>query len=440
MSGIQGPGGTAGRESGARRTRVDTGAEPKGGTRDGGSSPFLSVIMPVHRAADLLPETMGALAASDLPREEWELIAVDDASGDDTPVVAAAFADAVIRLPERPQGPAYARNRGVEVARGDCLVFIDADVRVHPDTLRRIADIFRERPDVDALFGSYDDRPPAPGIVSRFRNVMHHYVHQQNAGEAETFWAGCGAIRREAFEEAGGYDEWRFPRPQIEDIELGRRLRRLGRRILLRPEIQVTHLKRWTFRDVLRTDFAHRGVPWSRLLVQEGSGPGGKALNLRAKEKICTGLAAVAALSVVAVALWRLPGLLRVGAAALGMVAVLNLGFYRALARSGGWWFPFAAFPLHVLYYLTNTVSAVSGWAVHHVLGEPLPSPTVQGFREIGLERWPPVPAPPRTSIWSPGTLRPGTVRRPVPPRREAGVREALVLGEGGGPVEPSAG
>ena len=41
----------------------------------------------------------------------------------------------------------------------------------------------------------------------------------QSAGEAETFWGGCGAIRRQVFLEAGRYDEWSYPRPQIEDVE-----------------------------------------------------------------------------------------------------------------------------------------------------------------------------------------------------------------------------
>jgi glycosyltransferase involved in cell wall biosynthesis len=140
---------------------------------------------------------MDALAASDLPREFWELIVVDDASTDGTAGLAAGYADAVIRLTGRPSGPSYARNRGAEVARGEVLVFVDADVCVHRDTLRRFAWVFVDEPGVDAAFGSYDDQPPAPGLVSQYRNLLHHHIHQQSAGEAETFWAGCGAVRRQ---------------------------------------------------------------------------------------------------------------------------------------------------------------------------------------------------------------------------------------------------
>jgi hypothetical protein len=72
--------------------------------------------------------------------------------------------------------------------------------------------------------------------VSQYRNLLHHFVHSQSAGEAETFWGGCGAIRRDVFIEAGRYDEWSYPRPQIEDVELGHRVRSLGHRIILRPD------------------------------------------------------------------------------------------------------------------------------------------------------------------------------------------------------------
>ena len=157
-----------------------------------GGSITLSVIVPVHQASSILADTLDALASSDFPRERWELIVVDDASTDDSSLIGARYADTIVRLPGRPKGPAYARNRGFEVARGEIVVFIDSDVRVHPDTLSGFAECFEREPEVAAVFGSYDDDPPAPGIVSQYRNLLHHYVHQQSAGDAETFWAGCG--------------------------------------------------------------------------------------------------------------------------------------------------------------------------------------------------------------------------------------------------------
>lgn len=363
--------------------------------------PFLSVVVPARDAADQLAETLPALADSDLPRDRWELVVVDDASDDETPLVAASWADTVVRLPPPARGPAYARNRGFESARGDCVVFVDADVRVHADTLRLFAETFRDHPDVGAVFGSYDDRPSAPGLVSQFRNLMHHHFHQENAGEAETFWAGCGAVRSEVFRRAGMYDEWHYAEPQIEDIELGRRIRRLGHRILLRPDIQGTHLKRWTLGGMLKTDLLKRGVPWTRLLIQEGSGAATRALNLRTSQKVATvavaaGLAAAAAVPVVGEGwpLW-------ISAAALAVVIVGNVRFYTRLARVHGLLFPLACLPLHCLYYVTSAVSAATGWISHHLVGPPAPSPAAAAFREVGLETWPPVPDRPDLSLWT---------------------------------------
>jgi len=132
----------------------------------------------------------------------------------------------VIALAER-HGPAYARNRGAELARGDILFFVDADVVLAADATAQVRDAFREDPQLAAVFGSYDDAPAATNFLSRYKNLLHHHVHQTSRADASTFWAGCGAIRAAMLARAGGFDE-SFRRPSIEDIELGRRLRRAG--------------------------------------------------------------------------------------------------------------------------------------------------------------------------------------------------------------------
>jgi GT2 family glycosyltransferase len=186
-------------------------------------------------------------------------------------------------------GPAAARNAGAARASADVLAFVDADVVVHADLFVRMREVFAADPGLTAVFGSYDDAPEAPGVVSGFRNLLHHHVHQSSRGPVETFWAGVGAIRREAFARAGGFDERRYPVSSIEDIELGMRLARNGARIELDPRLQGTHLKRWTLASMARTDFARRGVPWVRLLVQRRSAP--TMLNLGWRHRASTAAA-----------------------------------------------------------------------------------------------------------------------------------------------------
>ncbi len=364
---------------------------------------FLSVIVPAHKAAGLLPRTLGALRSSDLSRDQWELIVVDDTSPDETSQIAARYADTVVTLPGGPYGPAYARNRGFEVSRGEVIVFIDSDCVVHPDTLSRFVDRFRSDPSVGAVFGSYDNRPTAPGLMSQYRNLMHHYVHHRNAGDVETFWAGAGGVRRQVFADAGMYDEWHYGRPQIEDIELGARIRGLNQRILLAPEIQVTHLKRWTLGGVIRTDLKDRGIPWARLLMHRGAMLSTGTLNLRWTEKLNTALVWLA-LVFLLVAPFHLPRLMA-GAAGVCVAIVLltNYSLWRFFAHARGPVFALMVMPAHLLYYLLNGVSFVMGLLLQNLIGAPLPDPATSAYSEVGLQRWPPVPSKTRPSTWTAG-------------------------------------
>ena len=203
----------------------------------------VSAIVPASNAPPTLDRCLAAIRTADDPPDE--VIVADE--GD---------------------GPADARNRGAARATGDLLVFVDADVLPHADAFVRIRRAFDERPGLAALFGSYDDSPGDPGAVSQFRNLLHHHVHQTSAGPATTFWAGLGAVRRLVFEEVGGFDADRYRLPSVEDIELGGRMVDAGHRIELDPMIQGTHLKQWSLRTMVETDFLQRGVPWVELLLE----------------------------------------------------------------------------------------------------------------------------------------------------------------------------
>ncbi len=354
--------------------------------------PYLSVIVPVHNGAKVLPQSLSALLASDLSKEHWELIVVVDGSTDETPTLAEQYTNLVIRLTGKAHGPSYARNRGVERAEGEIVVFIDADVCVHRTTLRRFADLFRTMPEISAGFGSYDDRPPAQGLVSQYRNLFHHYVHHQNPGDADTFWAGCGAIRKQAFLDVGMYNEWHFSRPQVEDIELGQRLRGAGHRIVLRPDIQATHLKQWTLVNVLKTDLTDRGVPWMRLLIRRGAATKAGSLNLKRVEKANTMLVALAVIALGVGLVWWEPLWLLAAAALLVPVVFNNRHLYVWFVRKRGFWFLLGVVPLNLAYYVVNAISVWGGVMLQHTLGDPQPPVVTEAFAELGVESWPPVP------------------------------------------------
>jgi hypothetical protein len=272
----------------------------------------------------------------------------------------------------------------VEVAHGDWVVFIDADVVIHRDTLSAFVRVIAGEPGAVAIFGSYDDHPPAPGFLSQYRNLLHRYVHLEGAGDADTFWSGCGAVQRAAFDAAGGFDPVRFQRPQIEDIDLGYRLRQRGGRIRLAPEVQGAHLKVWRWAGALRTDVFDRGVPWVRLLLERGKLANDANLNLKRGERMKAVATAFSALLLVAGLV--LPDLRAVGVAT-AILAVVALGARRQLqwfAARRGWMFALATIPLIWQYHLISAVCVAIGLAQHVAAGSPsagaiLPTPPREG-------------------------------------------------------------
>lgn len=333
------------------------------------TAPALSVVVPVLNGDAVLPRCFAALEGSTLPRSEWELIVVDDGSTDMTAEYAATVADRVVSVVDGPRGPAFARNLGVESARGALLLFVDADVCVHPDTLERTRDLFAGDATIGAAFGAYDDEPAQPDFLSQYRNLYHRYVHLQGEGDAETFWAGCGSVRKNAFDEVGGYDAERYPRPQIEDIDLGYRLRAAGHRIVLDPAIEVVHLKRWTFRGIVKTDLFDRGLPWMKLLLTKG--PDGESrtssLNVGGTEKLKTALMGLFCALALCAMILRQPLVLAAALVPLLVIVALNLPVYAWFAGLRGWGFALRVIPMNLLFYLISGL-AVAGALVLHVL------------------------------------------------------------------------
>ncbi len=248
-------------------------------------------------------------------------------------------------------GPAFARNAGGREATGDILVFLDADVLVRPDAFMRIRAAFDRDEALVAVFGSYDDIVLTRGTVAGFRNLLHHVVHQRSAGEASTFWAGLGAVRATALEAAGWFDAERYPTSSIEDVELGGRLAGVGR-IVLDPGLRGAHLKEWTLRSMVATDFSLRGVPWVALMAERRSVQ--RTLNLGPRERA----SAAAALIVFGATLTRRP---RLAAGALAAGIALNLDLYGVLWRRLGARGVAAGVPLHVLHQLIAAAAVPAG-------------------------------------------------------------------------------
>jgi glycosyltransferase involved in cell wall biosynthesis len=245
----------------------------------------ITTIIPARDAAGYLQRCLKALRDSTFA--PLEIIVVDDGSKDNTAEVAREFGAIVMSTGGNSMGPSFARNLAARTAQGDIIFFVDSDVCVKADTLQKIRDSFDADAELDALMGSYDNNPSEPDFISQYRNLMHSFVHQTGSERASTFWSGCGAIRRQVFLDNSGFSEG-YGRPAIEDIELGYRLVQAKRKIILDRSLLVTHMKRWTFWGLIKTDIFDRGIPWTELILRDRRMP--DDLNLQLSQRVSVAL------------------------------------------------------------------------------------------------------------------------------------------------------
>ncbi len=309
------------------------------GDRFTSAGPRVGVVIPATDAAPFLDRCLTSLAA------------------------AADGPDEVIVVDEPGMSVVEARNDGARRASAEILVFIDSDVLVHADAFTRIRAAFVADGDLAGVIGSYDDSPSADGAISGFRNLLHHHVCVTGSGPVSTFWTGLGAIRRDAFESASGFnDDLRWPRRSrdqrdfMADVSLGIRLAERGHRIVLDPRIQGTHAKRWTLSQMVYTDFLLRGVPWVRLLLRRRYAP--VYLNLGWRHRIS---ALVSLLSIGALFRRRAARF----TAMLTALVVLNRPFYMLLLRRRGPAQAAAGIFVHMIHHLASLASLFAGIAIH---------------------------------------------------------------------------
>lgn len=318
----------------------------------------ISIVVPVYNGGEAFRQCLRSLTALEPP--PMEIIVVADGDTDGSWEMAKEFGAQVIKLPISSGGPAQPRNLGARQAKGEYLFFVDADVCVCPDTLRLVAETFHRYPGLTALIGSYDDDPAEKNFLSQYKNLSHHYGHQNGQKDASTFWGACGAIRREVFLEIGGFDE-NYRRPSIEDIELGYRLKKAGHSIQLCKDITVKHLKRWGIFSLLKADFFYRAIPWTELILRERRFT--NDLNIRHSERICV-LLTYGLVGALIGAIWWVPFVM-VAALIIALLVIINAPLYRFFQKKRGLRFALQSVPWHWLYYLYSGLAFAIGLARH---------------------------------------------------------------------------
>jgi glycosyltransferase involved in cell wall biosynthesis len=218
-----------------------------------------SVVIPTYRRPETLFPVLDALARQSGP-PEFEVVVVDDGSGDDTPLRLSAY-----RPPypfryfsQENAGPASARNRGVREARGRIILFLGDDTVPEPTLLAVHARAHADRRPYPVAVLGYTTWPQ--GLrVSPFLHHINEYGLQFGYGLIRDpeqvpfnfFYTSNVSLPRELLLQAGLFDT-SFPHAAWEDIEVAYRLMQRGMRMLYRPEAVARHYHDITFASFRR--------------------------------------------------------------------------------------------------------------------------------------------------------------------------------------------
>jgi lipopolysaccharide/colanic/teichoic acid biosynthesis glycosyltransferase/glycosyltransferase involved in cell wall biosynthesis len=221
-----------------------------------------SVIVPAHNAVQTIERCLEALLKQSVPREEYEVIVVDDGSTDGTATLAGFYGVRV--LTQHHCGPAAARNLGASLARGEILLFTDADCAPTRTWIEEMTGAFAD-PDVVGVKGTYLTRQRE--WVARFVQIEYEDRYDRTARQEridfiDTYSAG---YRRDVFLANSGFDTT-FPTASVEDQELSFRLARKGYKMVFAPQARVYHCH-----DVSLGEYARRKFNigyWKALLTQ----------------------------------------------------------------------------------------------------------------------------------------------------------------------------
>ena len=206
--------------------------------------PFVSVVIPAYNEEEYLPLCLESISKQDYAGE-YEVIVVDNASTDDTVKVALGRSARVVY--ESKRSPACARQKGVEVATGEIVAFIDADTQAPTHWLSTTVSRFIQKPELVSLSGPY-----AYFDVNRFARIISYFasficicldqLFRRALRKGGALWGSNFAVRRSALLAVGGFDtSIKF---YGEEYELSLRLREAGKADIMPSLFVLTSARR----------------------------------------------------------------------------------------------------------------------------------------------------------------------------------------------------
>lgn len=200
---------------------------------------LVSVVIPAYNEEKYIAKTLKSLVNQLHPGFNYETIVVDSRSVDQTAKIAESYGAKVLRIPKKT--PAFARQKGIEAARGEIIVCLDADTFVPKDYLTTIVSEFRKNPSLVGLTGIIDGWGGSfwQNFLYKWVNTLFlliNYLLGRPGFQGQSF-----AFRKEVFHKVGGF---RTDLHTGEDFDLGIRMSRVGKVKFLLKTVGISSLRR----------------------------------------------------------------------------------------------------------------------------------------------------------------------------------------------------
>jgi len=210
--------------------------------------PEISVIVPVYNGEKTIDKCIKSILKSSF--KNFEIIAINDNSIDNSLKILKKFSIKIFNVDF--DSASKVRNFGAKKAKAKILVFVDQDVVIKKDTLKKFYEILKRNPGVSAVIATPDKNRKYKTFLGEYENLYLNYSFTRHGKETSNLHSSTFAIRKSVFQKVGGFNE-KIKGVEQEDRELGERLVRNGFRIWFLKHVKVVHLKEYNLKSFVKT-------------------------------------------------------------------------------------------------------------------------------------------------------------------------------------------